>query len=95
MVLVSRSQQKLSDLSKQLGNKHRSPTRYLLTAQSVMLIHMNIYTRLESKNKIQTKTVAVDFSENPNFDSVKNAINGLEVGILGNKYNTILYTYVI
>jgi len=60
LVLISRSQQKLSEVAQKLETA--------------------------GKTKIQTKTVAVDFtSENPAlFDSVKSAIAGLEVGILVN-----------
>jgi len=58
IVLISRSQQKLTDVAKQI----------------------------ESKYKVQTKTVAVDFASNDPtiFDAVKREINGLEVGILVN-----------
>jgi hypothetical protein len=45
---------------------------------------------IETKFKIQTKTVAVDFSsEQPTYlDGVKAAIQDLDVGILGRTVNT-------
>jgi hypothetical protein len=91
LVLISRSQQKLTEVAQQLGMKACTITERLdrrCVRHDVHVVVSDFALLTESKHKVQTKTVAVDFtSENPAlFDSVKAAIAGLEIGILGMHY---------
>uniref|UniRef100_A0A8C1HU28 3-ketoacyl-CoA reductase n=1 Tax=Cyprinus carpio carpio TaxID=630221 RepID=A0A8C1HU28_CYPCA len=106
MMLISRSQEKLDDVAKSLAPPADKKTVFWCNGQSPRdvifrtaaiagmpdLGQSSPMPILESAYNVETKTIAVDYSQNDIYPKIEKGLAGLEIGVLVNNVG-ISYTY--
>ena len=91
VVLISRNPEKLQDVANEIGNIQSLKVTDFAAIYSLVLhvcrifvLNSLLHPFVESKSRVKTKCVAIDFTEGPPiYAKVKSALTGLDIGVLG------------